>query len=71
MHRIITLLTAADVRRIRKKLKLKQHELAHLLGVTTRAIQNYESPVEQRNHREFPNDYARLLLKWEKDGLSD
>ena len=36
-------LAAADVKRIRKKLKLKQRELASLMGVSVKTVEYWES----------------------------
>lgn len=61
--------TPKDVKHYRKVLKITQRELAILLRVTLRAVENYEQPEGRVNHRKFPEEFARMLLRWERDGV--
>lgn len=57
-------LTPNQVRAARKRIGYSQRELAEFLGVTVRAVQNWETEMHKGNYREIGEEYAvKLIVK--------
>lgn len=50
-----------QLKKIRKKMRARQKDLAKILGVPVRTYQNWEQPEGSREHRRIPDVFADRL----------
>ena len=54
-------MTPDELKGLRKEIGARQQDLADVLGVSLRTIQNWEQPESSREHRAIPEDYEKKI----------
>ena len=55
-------MTPDELKQIRADLRATQTQLAGLLGVSSRALQNWEQSTDNKSHRDIPEEMAARVL---------